>query len=269
MAPPSGNARVEANGYEPEQYGHPTLHDLSNADEAGLGAGAGEAEERTGGSPAPTPDAPQTEPGPTAPPGEGSAGLLPPPQRPPSPLPRPLTRQTAPGTHARPHGDTRPQNQAAGRGSRAYPLPPELNRRSTAPEQETRRGTNRMERLYRRRAQVPAGGANTAGAQAHTHTTGTRRGPEGQPDRARGTHRPHGMAYQQAKERDTRTGQPTGDKPVAHKPQTPNLQGWTPKYFHEYLGVATASQAGAKLEVAYNWARWLRTSCPLGGPHRF
>ena len=45
----------------------------------------------------------------------------------------------------------------------------------------------------------------TAGARAHTDATGTRRGPEGRPDRTRGTHRPHGMAYQQAKERDIRT----------------------------------------------------------------
>ena len=52
------------------------------------------------------------------------------------------------------------------------------------------------------------GCANTTAAGVHTHTTGTRRRAEGQLDRARGTHRPHGMAYQQAKERDTRMGQP-------------------------------------------------------------
>ena len=42
----------------------------------------------------------------------------------------------------------------------------------------------------------------------HQHPTDTRRGPEGQPDRVRGTHRPHGMAYRQAKGRDTWTRQP-------------------------------------------------------------
>ena len=52
------------------------------------------------------------------------------------------------------------------------------------------------------------GDADTAGARAHKHTTGTRCAPEGQPDRARGTHRPHGMTYQQARARDTRTGKP-------------------------------------------------------------
>ena len=35
------------------------------------------------------------------------------------------------------------------------------------------------------------GGALTAGVQAHTHTTDTLCAPEGQPDRARGTHRPY------------------------------------------------------------------------------
>ena len=40
------------------------------------------------------------------------------------------------------------------------------------------------------------GGADAAGARAHTHTKGKRGLPEGQPDQARRTHRQHGMAYQ-------------------------------------------------------------------------
>ena len=52
------------------------------------------------------------------------------------------------------------------------------------------------------------GRAYAKGACSHTHATDTRRGPEGQPDRARGTHRPHGMAYWQAKGRDNQAGQP-------------------------------------------------------------
>ena len=52
------------------------------------------------------------------------------------------------------------------------------------------------------------GGADAAGARAHTHVKGTRGLPEGQPDRARGTHRPRGMAYQRARVRDIRTGRP-------------------------------------------------------------
>ena len=52
------------------------------------------------------------------------------------------------------------------------------------------------------------GAADAAGARAHTHAKGTRGLPEGQPDRARGTQRPRGMAYQRARVRDTRTGRP-------------------------------------------------------------
>ena len=75
-----------------------------------------------------------------------------------------------------------------------------------------------MERPYQRPVPGPrevrtphhpeGGGADAAGARAHTHERGTRGLPEGQPDRARGTHRPRGMAYQRARVRDTRTGWP-------------------------------------------------------------
>ena len=34
-------------------------------------------------------------------------------------------------------------------------------------------------------------------------------------------------------------------------------------------GVPTASERGAKSEVAHKWARWLQNPCRLGGPHRF
>ena len=53
------------------------------------------------------------------------------------------------------------------------------------------------------------GGERTPRERERTHTQmGTRGLPEGQPDRARGTHRPRGMAYQRAGVRDTRTGRP-------------------------------------------------------------
>ena len=75
-----------------------------------------------------------------------------------------------------------------------------------------------MERPYQRPVPGPrgvrmphhpgGGGADAAGARGHTHAKSTRGLPEGQPDRARGTHRPRGMAYQQARVRDTRTGRP-------------------------------------------------------------
>ena len=75
-----------------------------------------------------------------------------------------------------------------------------------------------MERPYQRPVPGPrevrtpqhpgGGGADTARARAHTHERDTRGLPEGLPDRARGTHRPRGMAYQRARVRDTRTGRP-------------------------------------------------------------
>ena len=75
-----------------------------------------------------------------------------------------------------------------------------------------------MERPYQRPVPGPrevrtphhpgGGGADAAGARGYAHAKGTRGLPEGQPDRARGTHRPRGMAYQRARVRDTRTGQP-------------------------------------------------------------
>ena len=75
-----------------------------------------------------------------------------------------------------------------------------------------------MERPYERPVPGPremraphhpaGGGADTARARAHTHERDTRGLPEGLPDRARGMHRPHGMAYQRARVRDTRTGRP-------------------------------------------------------------
>ena len=52
-------------------------------------------------------------------------------------------------------------------------------------------------------------GANAARARRHTHTKDTQGVPEGQLDRARGTQRPHGMAYQRARIRETQTGRPS------------------------------------------------------------
>ena len=49
---------------------------------------------------------------------------------------------------------------------------------------------------------------NIAGARARKHTTDMRPATEGQPDRARRRHRPHGMAYQKARARETLRGQP-------------------------------------------------------------
>ena len=108
-------------------------------------------------------------------------------------------------------------SQVGGNRDRTAP-PPKHPRRSKGPGQDTRRGTDHVERPYQgpvpgpRQMRTPhhpgGGGADTARARAHTHERDTRGLPEGQPDRARGTRRPRGMAYQRARVRDTRTGRP-------------------------------------------------------------
>ena len=103
-------------------------------------------------------------------------------------------------------------------GYRDRTAPPKHARRSKGPGQDTRRGTDHVKRPYQRPVPGPrevrtphhpgGGRADAAGARAHTHERDTRGLPEGLPDRARGTHRPRGMAYQRATVRDTRTGRP-------------------------------------------------------------
>ena len=82
------------------------------------------------------------------------------------------------------------------RGSYSKPMdrpPPKHARRSKGPGQDTRRGTDHVERPYQRPVPGPremrtphhpgGGGADTARARAHTHERDTRGLPEGQPDR--------------------------------------------------------------------------------------
>ena len=113
----------------------------------------------------------------------------------------------------------RPPQQQSGRGNRDRTAPPQSTPDGARDRGRTRRrGTDNVERPYQRPEPGPrevrtphhpgGGGADTAGARAHTHAKGTRGPPEGQPDRARRTHRPRGMAYQRARVRDTRTGRP-------------------------------------------------------------
>ena len=121
---------------------------------------------------------------------------------------------TPPGTPCR-----RPHNPKPSRGELGPDRPPPKHaRQSTRPGQDTQRGTDHVERPYQRPVPGPRemraphhpawGGADTARARAHTHERDTRGLRKGQPDRARGTHRPHGMAYQRARVSDSRTGRP-------------------------------------------------------------
>ena len=168
----------------------------------------------------------QGDPQPNWPPGRTDRGngthVAPPPPTPPPSAGTPRTRRPTPrGAHS----------PKPGRGETGPDAPPpereqtnkketKQTKRSTGPGQEARRGTDRVERLYQRPAPGPrkvraphqlgegGGSADAAGARAHIHTRDTRGIPEGQPDRARGTHRAHGMAYQRARARDSRTGRP-------------------------------------------------------------
>ena len=124
-------------------------------------------------------------------------------------------RQAPRGRPTAPPNNPKPSRGEPGPGP---PPPPKHARQSKGPGQDTRRGTDHAERPYQRPVPGPrevgtphhpgGGGADAAGARAHTHVKGTRELPEGQPDRARGTHRPHGMGYQRARVRDTRTARP-------------------------------------------------------------
>ena len=132
--------------------------------------------------------------------GERRTGRPPPPHpRPPAPE-RPRRADPTQGEHTAP-------SQVGGKRD-PPPPPPKQTKRSTGPGHDARRGTDRVERPYQRPAPGPrelraphqpgdggGGGADAAGARAHTHIKDTRGIPEGQPDRTRRTHRPHGKAY--------------------------------------------------------------------------
>ena len=120
-----------------------------------------------------------------------------------------------------PTGSTQPEARQG--GSRTGPPPPQKGKPKGARDRGRTRAAARTAwngptgALHRDRARCARhtdsgrgtwGGADGARARAHAHAKDTRGIPEGQPDRARGTHRPHGMAYQRARIRDPRTGRP-------------------------------------------------------------
>ena len=124
----------------------------------------------------------------------------------------PADEGTPPGTPSR-----RPRNPKPGRGEPGPDRPPPSTPDGARDRGRTRGGarttwngpTSAQCRDHARCARhTTQRGADTARARAHTHEKDTRGPPEGQPDRARGTHRPTGMAYQRARVRDTRTGRP-------------------------------------------------------------
>ena len=117
-------------------------------------------------------------------------------------------------------GTENTQTKTAGKQEGRPEDPPHHSKNySKGLQHETRRSTNHMERPYqrpasditrcvRKKAGRGGGGASTAGARAKNQLTDTRRAPKQQTDRGGGTQRPHGMAYQQARTRNTKTRQP-------------------------------------------------------------
>ena len=144
--------------------------------------------------------------------GEDGTHAAPPPPPPPPP------RQNAPDTRARPKGGAQPQARQGGNGT-GPPSPPSKPNRArgrgrtrggarTAWNGSTGAQHRNGARCARHTTQGGGGGADATRAQAHAHAKDTREILEGQPNRTRRTHRPHGMAYQRARIRDTRTGRP-------------------------------------------------------------
>ena len=125
--------------------------------------------------------------------------------------PRNSGRQPPPGTPFR-----HPHNPKPSRGEPGPDQPPPSTPDGARDPRRTRGGAEEQPyqrpvpgpREVRTRHHPVRGGADAAGARAHTHAKGTRGLPEGQPDRARGSHGPRGMAYQRARVRGTRTGRP-------------------------------------------------------------
>ena len=148
---------------------------------------------------------------------------------PPGDGPPPPPRHAAPTGHAGqgnsvgpPHEHTRahstwvadpnspPSGRAVGGGGAPDLRRPSQGWKAPPPGTPFRHPLSEQRRPARAHAVGPVlgGRADAAGARAHTHAKSTRGLPEGQPDRARGTHRQPGMAYRRARVRDTRTGRP-------------------------------------------------------------
>ena len=136
---PHGPRPGSTHEHESEQYGGHALHDLSNANDTRFVVRPGKAEGRTALERPPAPR------GPPATPLGRTAHRQPPPPAPPAP--------ERPGRAGPPiRGHTTP-SQARGERDRAGP--PKQATQRTGPGQDTRRGTDRVERPYRRPAPEP------------------------------------------------------------------------------------------------------------------
>ena len=166
---PHGPRPETASEHEPEPYGGHALYGQSDASDTRFVACPGKAEGGTeaGRSPAPlAPPAAQSE---------GTAHRLPPPPTPPPGAGTPRTRRPSPrGVHS-----PKPGRGETGPGR----APTKQAKRSTGPAQDTRRGTDRVERPYQRAAPQCARcarhtnhgrGGGTPRERERTHTQRTR-----------------------------------------------------------------------------------------------
>ena len=204
---PHGPRPETASEHEPEPYGGHARHDQNDASDTRFVACPGKAEGRNEA---------ERPPAPLAPPAAKTGGTAH--RTPPPPPPHPPARER-PGRADPPHGERTTPSQVGGKRDRAAPPPSTPNGAwdwgrtrggaRTAWNGPTSAQHRDRARCARHTNRGRGGGeADAAGARAHTHTKDTRGIPEGQTDRARGTHRPRGMAYQRARVRDTRTGRP-------------------------------------------------------------
>ena len=159
-----------ASDHEPERYGGHALHDRNDASDTRFVACPGKTEGRNEA---------ERPPAPLAPPAAQTGGAAHSPPHPPTP-PHPPARER-PGRADPPDGGHATPSQVGGKRDRAAP-PPRYARRSKGPGQDTRRGTDGVERPYRRPAPGPRevraphhpgearGGSGRRGsASAHTH----------------------------------------------------------------------------------------------------
>ena len=121
----------------------------------------------------------------------------------PPPPPHPPTREH-PGSADPPYGERTAPSQVGGKAGPGRP-PPKQAKRSTGPRQDTRRGTDRVERPYQRPAPGPrevraphqpgeGGGTQTPQERERTHTPRTR-GEEEKGNQTEPAERPDRMEW--------------------------------------------------------------------------
>ena len=165
----------KAGEHEPERHGGHAPHDQNDASDTCFDACQGKAKGRNEA---------ERPPALLAPPAAQTGGTA----HGPPPPPKPAPQHTNAGDP--PHGGRTAPSQVGWNQDRT--APPKHARRSKGPGQDTRRGMDHVKRPYQHPVPGPCevrtphhpggGGADAAGARAHTHAKGTQALREGQPD---------------------------------------------------------------------------------------